>query len=151
MGKKPIDWIILISSVVLVAYHTYYIVIGVPFLYILACWHMMLISIVIFFNFPWFKKGNIETRLHFISNLFLSLIAIGAFTYLITMYADTIEAPEISRTGEIIGIVVVVIILEACRRALGVALPLIAVMLIQSPGCCKKRAQQNKVEYSARR
>ena len=130
MQKKLSEGIVLIISTALLAYHAYYIVIGVPFLYVVACWHMMFICILVFFSFSWNKKEKTYTPLNFILNLMLSGLVVISFTYLIANYADMVEAPEISRTGKIMGLIVVVLILEACRRALGWALPLIAVIFI---------------------
>jgi TRAP transporter 4TM/12TM fusion protein len=122
--------IFFLASLGLLFYHTYYIVIGVPFLYVLACWHMMLVCIGVFFSFSWTGKEISSGRVPFFGNLLLSALVVLSFSYLIVNYQDMIEAPEIGLQGKIVGCFVVVVILEACRRVLGLALPMIAVCFI---------------------
>jgi TRAP transporter 4TM/12TM fusion protein len=122
--------IIFLASLGLLLYHTYYIVIGVPFLYVLACWHMMLVCIGVFFSSSWTRKGISSGPLPFFGNLLLSAVVVISFSYLIVNYSDMIEAPEIGLTGKIVSFFVVAVILEACRRALGLALPLIGICFI---------------------
>lgn len=130
MVNKINNWVILLAGLALLIYHTYYIVIGVPYLYVLACWHMMLICIVVFFSYSWKRGEQGQGLFEFFSSVFLSALTIISFTYLIVNYADTVEAPEISLTGQVVGVIVTVLILEACRRALGFALPFIAFLFI---------------------
>lgn len=122
--------IIFLAGLGLFFYHTYYIVIGVPFLYVLACWHMMLVCIGVFFSFSWNGKGSSSGPFPFFANLLLSAVVVLSFSYLIVNYKDMIEAPEIGLTGKIVSCFVVVVILEACRRTLGLALPIISICFI---------------------
>jgi TRAP transporter 4TM/12TM fusion protein len=130
MVHKINNWVIFVAGLALLIYHTYYIVIGVPYLYVLACWHMMLICIVVFFNYSWTRSEGDQGWFDFGSGIVLSVLTTVSFTYLIINYADTIEAPEISLTGKIVGVIVTVLILEACRRAIGFPLPFIAFLFI---------------------
>ncbi len=130
MVHKTNNWIIFAVTLALLIYHAHYIVIGVPYLYVLACWHMMFICIFVFSNYSWTRKENDEGYVNFISNTFLSLLTVVSFAYLIVNYADIIEAPEISITGQIIGVIVTLLILEACRRVLGLPLSIIALLFI---------------------
>jgi len=130
MVTKINNWVIFLAGIALLIYHTYYIVIGVPYLYVLACWHMMFICIVVFFSYSWNRGEQGQGLFEFFSSIFLSALTIASFTYLIVNYADTIEAPEISLTGQVVGVIVTLLILEACRRALGFALPFIAFLFI---------------------
>lgn len=130
MVRKAREWLILIVSILLICLHTYYILIGLSFFYILACWHMLLICFVVFFSVPWTgRKGNFTT-FDFFSSVILGVASIIAFLYLITKYAETIEAPEVCLTGEIIGLIITLLLLEACRRILGLALSLIALAFL---------------------
>lgn len=92
--------------------------------------HMLMISIMVFLSFPLMKKSNIK-KFGFNNVVFIVLSA-ATFIYAIFQVENVLDRGGIYTTNYdlILGTIAIIVVLEATRRTVGPALPIIALIFL---------------------
>jgi TRAP-type uncharacterized transport system fused permease subunit len=125
-GKKIFVYLV---ALLMAAYHFYALFVGLFIPQIHNAWHLLFVISLIFLTrkgTPSEKNNKIPIR-----DYILAILSIVVFLYVIVNYRElTDRAVFPNNVDKVMGIIAIILILEACRRTLGNVLPLIAIAAI---------------------
>jgi TRAP transporter 4TM/12TM fusion protein len=97
--------------------------------------HLLFAFLLIFLSMPLFKEKN-ESQTHpknsqWVLDIILMILGTIILVYLVTEYEEvTLRGGEATPTDLIFGAILIVLVLEATRRTMGLALPIVTVVAI---------------------
>ncbi|WP_411842665.1 TRAP transporter permease [Salinicoccus sp. HZC-1] len=130
--KKSVIWIVAIISVLYSLFHVYMVFNPMPALQQRAI-HVAIGLVLVYMLYPMFKKQD-RTRLPVLDWILTGLSLMTAVYIMVEYQAIVTERGGIPNTLDIIvGIMTVLLILEAARRVTGIILPILALVFLAYP------------------
>lgn len=120
-------WAIIVSVIAVAAscFHLYTAVFGVLYSIYQRCIHYMFMATLIFLLYPVLKKHK-DNKVKFIDLLFIFGTVISGVYLLVNFHAIAFRAGSPTKLDVFFGILMVLSVLEAARRIVGLTLPLVA-------------------------
>jgi len=127
--SSPLKIILSLVAVGLSCFHLYTGAFGNLYVMFQRCIHIGLASILVFALFP-FSKSSPKNRLTFIDGFFI-LLSIAVYAYPIVAFDGMVNRQGMPNTMDLIfGGVAILVVLESCRRVIGLSVSIIAVILL---------------------
>lgn len=126
------SYVVTVISVAAVSYQLYYAVAHPFFALEHRAIHWLLMSSLIFLIYPgWVRKGKLFKQKPSVLDIILLLISAGILIWIFTNAPSILARMGIYLTSDvIIGIILIILVLEACRRTLGLSIPIIAIVFL---------------------
>ena len=131
-GKSFASWAIIVVGLAMSGFHLYVAFFGPPDAYVLRSTHLGFALVLAYLILPWRSSGKIDQPGWFDLVLLLGSLAAAAYpilfnTYIVNRmyYVDPLRPADF-----VLGIMMIILLLEATRRAVGLALPLTAALFL---------------------